>query len=240
MKSLNLLLISCYCVALFSGCNQSDSEDAPINKEIFYGKIVYTSSVKTDDSVFISNMSAISPNKIEIYCNDTLFRMIEYGGLSHGNIILNNNKKEAWQLNTENKIAYTGDYSDLGDPGADLKDLMPDHFRPIVEATTEKETILGHVCTKYNVLRSGFIPTDNQAYMWVADDMRFPSMRYDIQTEINHCAVPAPLIIGYEEGAILRLTVETKTYSRTYEVIELAKNDFPSGIFVLPEGYQKK
>ena len=81
---------------------------------------------------------------------------------------------------------------------------------------------------------------DNEAFIWVADDFKIPASRYDIQTEINHAAVPAPLIIGFEDGAIMRLTVKTKSYTRSFEIIELKKDFFPAGIFEIPEGYQKK
>ncbi len=224
----------------FSSCKEKQSLVIPDTKELFYGKIVYSSEIESDDSVFIINMEAISPYKIEIYVDENNFRMIEYGGLSHSNLILNKTVKAAWQLDTIKKLAYLGDYSDLGDPNSELRDLMPDHFKPLVEVTNEKEVILGHPCTKYKILRSGFIPNENEAFMWVADDFRIPVSRYDIQTEINHAAVPAPLIIGYEDGAIMRLTVKSKSHTRSFEIIELQKDFFPSGIFSIPEGYQKK
>ena len=223
-----------------NGCKEKQPEVAEVSKELFYGKIVYSSIVEATDTVFKLNMEAISPYKIDIYVDENNFRMIEYGGLSHSNLILDKTLKAAWQLDTIKKLAYLGEYSDLGDPNAELRDLMPDHFKPIVEVTNEKETILGHPCTKYKVVRSGFIPNDNEAFIWVADDFKIPASRYDIQTEINHAAVPAPLIIGFEDGAIMRLTVKTKSYTRSFEIIELKKDFFPAGIFEIPEGYQKK
>ncbi len=225
---------------LYSSCKEKQPEVAEVSKTLFYGKIVYSSVFETADTVFKLNMEAISPYKIDVYVNENNFRMIEYGGLSHSNLILNKELKTAWQLDTIKKLAYLGDYSDLGDPNAELRDLMPDHFKPLVETTNEKETILGRSCTKYKIIRSGFIPDDNEAFIWVADDFRIPTSRYDIQTEINHAAVPAPLILGYEDGAIMRLTVKTKSYTRIFEIIELQKDYFPTGIFDIPEGYQKK
>ena len=229
-----------FVVSIFNACKEKQKEVIQNTKPLFYGKIVYSSTFESPDTVFKLNMEAISPYKIEVYIDENNFRMIEYGGLSHSNLILDKSIKAAWQLDTIKKLAYLGEYSDLGDPTAELRDLMPDHFKPIVESTNEKETILGHPCTKYKILRSGFIPADNEAFIWVADDFRIPASRYDIQTEINHAAVPAPLILGYEDGAIMRLTVKTKSYTRSFEITELQKDLFPTGIFEIPEGYQKK
>ena len=240
MKSYFIVVILFSFLLISNGCKEKQPEVAEVSKELFYGKIVYSSIVEAIDTVFKLNMEAISPYKIDIYVDENNFRMIEYGGLSHSNLILDKTDKAAWQLDTIKKLAYLGEYSDLGDPNAELRDLMPDHFKPIVEVTNEKETILGHACTKYKILRSGFIPNDNEAFIWVADDFKIPASRYDIQTEINHAAVPAPLIIGFEDGAIMRLTVKTKSYTRSFEIIELKKDFFPAGIFEIPEGYQKK
>ena len=240
MKKISLGPVLYLLMIILSGCREKQSVVVEKEKDLYYGKIVYVSTIETADTVFKSNMETISPYKIEIYFDKERFRMIEYGGLSHSNIILYKQLQEAWQLDTVKKIAYLGEYSDLGDPNAELMDLMPDHYRPLVEKLQETEIIMGHPCTKYKILRSGFIPNDNEAFIWVADDIRLPSSRYDIQTEINHSAVPAPLILGYEEGAIMRLIVNTKNYSRTFEIIEMKQNEFPAGIFDIPAGYQKK
>ncbi len=209
-------------------------------KELFYGKIVYTSSLDCSDSVLRSSLLLFSPGSVEVFIAENKFRMIEHGGLSHGNILIFTDIKEAWQLDTVNNIAYLCEYSDLGDPGATLKNTMPDHFAPTVEKTNEKETIAGVPCTKYKIIRSGFIPASDEAWLWAADNLKFPSVRFDVQSEINRATVPPPMYIGFEEGAVMRLMVKSKSYSRTFEVTELGKNNFPEHIFEFPAGMMKK
>lgn len=232
-------------VCLFSACHQkttSPTPSAPAQQErtVFYGRIEISSSVESADSVLRASLRSFSPEKVDIWFGENKFRMIEYGGLSHGNILVFTDMKESWQIDTAKHLAYLGDYSDLGDPSTALKNTMPDHFAPTVEITEEKETICGEPCTKYAVVRSGFIPTDDRAFIWVADRIKFPSSRFDVQTEVNRTAVPPPLLIGYEEGAVMRLMVRSRNYSRTYEVTKLEKNNLPEDIFNIPEGYMKK
>ena len=177
---------------------------------------------------------------MHIYVDSNNFRLIETGGLSHGNVIIFKDAKEVWQLDTTKKIAHLGEYSDFADPSSALKNTMPDHYAPTVVATNDSAVIAGHTCDKFRITRSGFIPQADTAYIWVSRDIKFPSSRFDIQTEINRVAVPAPLYIGYEEGAILKFEVRSKTNIRTMEVISLKENSFPQDIFVIPSDYQKK
>lgn len=210
------------------------------NKNIFGGEIIFSSTIITDDSVLAASLNTFSPGRVDIYLDSIHFRMIEYGGTSHGNVIINKQTKEVWQLDTTKKIAHLGEYSDLGDPSGVLKSTMPDHYAPTVELLNETATIAGHICDKYRIVRSGFIPENDKAFIWVARDIKFPSSRYDIQTEVNRSAVPIPLYLGYEDGAVLKLMVQSKNYSRTFEVTELKENYFPIGIFEIPENYQRK
>ncbi len=246
IKSANLLLVIISFLFLMYSCKdksataaQADKQEKN-NKELFYGKVVYTSKIEAPDSLLENTLSSLSPFAVEIYFAEKKFRLIEQGGLSNGNIIVYLDLMEAWQLDTIKKMAYLGEYSDLSNPSEELQDLLPDHFAPTVESTGIKEIIAGQECIKYKILRSGIIPAGDEAYIWVANNLQFPSSRFDIQTEINYTTVPAPLFIGYEGGAILRLYVKSKTYSRTIEVVELTKGPVDENIFLIPENYQKK
>ena len=237
------VLFSLFFLASCKNKEKNEIAETPIEqaaKKTFYGKVTYFSRLETADSALAQSLRTFSPDSVDIYFQQDSFRMLEYGGLSHGNILLYPQQQEAWQLDTANKLAYLAEYSDLGDPSDALKDLMPDHFAPTVEPTGEKETIAGVLCSKYRITRSGVIPKEDTAYIWAADHLLFPSSRYDVQSEINHAAVPPPLFIGYESGAVMRLQVINKKYMRTFEVRSLVENYFPQGIFEIPEGYQKK
>ena len=123
MKSYFIVVILFSFLLISNGCKEKQPEVAEVSKELFYGKIVYSSIVEAIDTVFKLNMEAISPYKIDIYVDENNFRMIEYGGLSHSNLILDKTDKAAWQLDTIKKLAYLGEYSDLGDPNAERNDI---------------------------------------------------------------------------------------------------------------------
>lgn len=232
------------CGLFFAGCKQNNPATKPheVNNErkLFYGEIIYSSVVATPDSALAISLNTFSPYEIAVYIDTNKFRMIEKGGLSHANVIIFTDVKEAWQLDTAKMIAHLGEYSDLGDPSSALKTTMPDHFEPTIEKTADTAIICGQVCEKYKIIRSGFIPIADTAFIWVAKNIDFPPARYDIQTEINRSAVPAPLYLGYEDGAVMRLEIISKSYTRTFEVIQLKEQYFPSGIFEIPSNYQKK
>ena len=88
MKSYFIVVILFSFLLISNGCKEKQPEVAEVSKELFYGKIVYSSIVEATDTVFKLNMEAISPYKIDIYVDENNFRMIEYGGLSHSNLIL--------------------------------------------------------------------------------------------------------------------------------------------------------
>lgn len=248
MKWNTKLLILFISGALFlAACKPDEQSKIDDNKsavkadqQLFYGYMVYSSQITSTDSVIKKTLNTFSPHKVKIYVDANNFRMVEEGGLSHANIIIYTDTKEAWQLDTAKNIAHLGEYSDLGDPSNALKNTMPDHYAPAVTLTGDTASILGYMCDKYLIERSGFIPSSDRAYIWVARNLKFPSTRYDVQTEINRSTVPTPLYIGYEEGAVLRMVVINKTYTRTFEVTTLKQNYFPPHIFEIPSNFQKK
>ncbi len=233
-----------YFLRCSKGDRQGESSAAEdiIAKDIpvFYGKVVYASSVQSNDSVLQSSLTNFPPQKVELYFGENKFRMIEYGGLSHANIIIYSDKQEAWQLDTATKIAHLGEYSDMSDPNGALKETMPDHFAPTVQKLGETENISGFICHKYKIIRSGFIPENDEVHIWVTHEFKFPSSRFDVQTEVNRSTVPLPLYIGYPDGAILKLHVHNEHYDRTYAVTEIKKELLPDSIFFIPANYQKK
>jgi len=232
-----------FVLLVIAGCNETGetiAEKKAKDIEIFYGKITYATRIESADPAILQTIAQFPPEKTELYFAKNKFRMIEYGGASHGNILIYPDVQEAWQLDTASKIAWLGEYSDFSDPGDELMDMMPDHFSPVVESTKEKETIMGVECTKYKVLRSGFIPADNEAYIWVTTAFRLPSSRFDIQTEINRVIVPLPLYLGFEDGAVMRMKVSNKNYAAVYEVTEMQKSISDENIFSIPADYAKK
>ncbi|MBC8047080.1 MAG: hypothetical protein H7Y00_09820 [Fimbriimonadaceae bacterium] len=204
---------------------------------VFSGIVVYeataVSDVKNDVDLFYS----FAPNKVEIYFAENKFRMIEYGGLSGGNIFIDLNEQKAWHLDTIKKIAHMGEYSDFDNASDIIKEQMPDHFSPTLEATTETENILGYDCRKYKVLRSGFVRPESETFIWATDAFQFPHARYDVQTDINKVTAPTPLILGYRDGAVLKMTINDDGLLVTYTITKLDTNQNNSAIFGIPKTY---
>lgn len=207
---------------------------------VFYGALTYTSEVETEDTVLRYSLTAFSPDKIILYFGQNKFRMVEYGGMSHGDVIIYPDKKEAWQLDTVKKIAYLGEYSDLGDPSSELKDIMPDHFAPTVEATGKTENILGYSCKQYHIVRSGFIPSGTDAFIWATDAFMLPPARYDISTDVNSSVAPPPVLIGYDKGAVLKMEIDGENYKKFYTATAIDKDPVQDSVFIIPSDYQKK
>lgn len=229
---------------MLSSCSNDKSGPAVEKPEIqipdFSGKVTYSIRFESSDTNLLQTVRPFSPEKTEVWFAKNKFRMIEHGGASRGNILIFSDKKEAWQIDTIEKTAYLGEYSDFDHPGEELMDMMPDHFAPTLEAMNATETIRGFECTKYKVTRSGFIPADDEAYIWVTDKIRFPSSRFDVQTDVNRVTVPLPLYLGYNDGAIMKMRIANKRYAAIYEIVELNNSDINPVIFNIPEGYAKK
>ncbi len=243
MYSIKTILFASIGIFTLTTCNQTADEKKPEaqdNIPIFYGKITYTSSFISDDSTIMQTIGTFTPEKTEVYFAQDKFRLIEYGGASHGNILLFLKRQEAWQIDTSMHIAYLCEFSDFDNPGEDLMDMMPDHFAPTLEITNETESIMGIDCKKYKVIRSGFIPSGDQAEIWVTDQFKFPPSRFDFLSEVNSVIVPFPLYIGYSSGAIMRMKLTNKNYSASFEITEMDKAISDQSIFSIPEGYQKK
>ncbi|MEZ5013543.1 MAG: hypothetical protein R2794_04565 [Chitinophagales bacterium] len=219
---------------------RSDEQPVVIPDKIFYGKAEFVTSVETDDSTYYDVLSQYAPDRIEIWFADTAVRIIEHGGLSHGNVIIYPAQKEAWQLDTATQLAYFGEISDMDLASDIVREQMPDHFAPTLAPTGNKKNILGHPCTEFLVKRSGFIPATDSALVWLADDFVFPPSRFDIQTDVNQVIVPIPLYLGVQGGAVMRLDVHSKNYTRSIYVSSLSEGDLPEHIFSIPDGFQKK
>lgn len=242
MKIYKLIIPVILLFVVGCGNNQpkSSAEETSAKAELFFGKVTYTTKFESPDTNLLQTVRPFSPEKTEIWFAENKFRMIEHGGASKGNILVFTDKKEAWQIDTTDKIAYLGEYSDFDDPGEELMDMMPDHFAPTLEAVHETETIQGFSCEKFKVIRSGFIPGADEAFVWITNEIRFPPSRYDVQTDINHVTVPLPLYLGYNDGVILKMRIANKRYAAVYEIIEMNKSISDQHVFSIPEGFAKK
>lgn len=207
------------------------------NVPVFQGKIIYEASARAEHPNDLKLFYDFSPTKIEVWFSGTKFRMVETGGLSKGNILLDTEVKKAWQLDGIKKIAFEAVYSDLDNASEILKREMPDHFSPTVEHTHDTDTILGYVCKKLAVLRSGFVRSESETYLWVTNEIVLPPSRFDIQTEVNKVTVPIPISIGYKEGTVLKMQIDDEGLVVTYEVTEIDFSPIAPSFFKIPNDF---
>ncbi len=208
--------------------------------KVYNGQVLYEAVATSDNPDNVHLFYQFSPVRINIYFQNDQFRLIEEGGLSNGNIIIDATEQKAWQLDTVNRIAFEGVYSDFDNASETLKQQMPDHFAPLLESTGEHETILGYKCEKFAVLRSGFVPKDSEAFIWVSNEFQFPHARYDVQTAVNHVTSPLPLTLGNKNGAVLKMEIDDSDTKVIYTATKLDTQNITASLFKIPDGYTVK
>ena len=98
----------------------------------FTGKAIYKVEAISDKPHDISIFYRFNPSVIEIGFGDSVVRILETGGSSGGNVLIDLRQTAAWQIDTIDKVVYQGNYSDLSDAPPALKATMPDHFQPVL------------------------------------------------------------------------------------------------------------
>ncbi len=238
------LILSVFFTAIFSCKNQNNNSTIVVsdneNDSIVFaeGRLVCSVMVTSDDSNDIKVFYDFNPHKTELFYKGDKFKMIEHGGLSLGNIILDNSNFSVYQLDTINKIAYTGEYSDLATANSQVKELMPDYYAPTVAETGESDVILGYTCKKLKIVRSGYVRANTDTYIWVTDSIIFPPARYDIETDENAVITPVPMLIGYQNGTVMRMTYAADSMQVTYEITEIQQMPLSDSLFMIPENYE--
>ena len=230
------VLISCKETADKQNTKEAGSKHGVVEES--EGIVECSVIVTSPDSNDIRTFYEFNPAKTEMYFKGDHFKLVEYGGLSAGNILLNNADYSVYQLDTMHKIAYRGVYSDLASANAQVKELMPDHYEPTVEETGETEIILGYTCKKLKVTRSGFVRANGNTYMWVTDSIIFPPARYDIETDFNKVITPVPMLIGYRNGTVMRLTYMADSMEVKYEITRLTLMPLQDSVFEIPSDYE--
>jgi hypothetical protein len=233
----NLLLIFWLFAACKSSADQHD-ETVAVNKPAdFIGHVRYEVEVISSDSTDVQTFFTFSPRAIDIWMGDSMFRMIEHGGVSRGNIAIDLRETTAYQIDTIQKKVFRGVYSDFNNASEDLQKLMPDHFRPVLQSTGNQKTIRGLACREYRVVRSGFTRPEAKTVVWVTNDISLPSGRYDIETGVNRVTSPLPMYMGVQEGTVVDLIYELNEMEVHYSLHIISQDALPASFFSPPAEY---
>ena len=191
----------------------------------FSGKLVYTIEVSGSDSTLVELTKAFAGSSVTIYTSPQQFLMRENFSTGERESAIDHSTKQAYILSSGEK--HTAQYYNIDDSKAELQDFMPYHFRTDMEYTGKTEKILGHTCKKYHILLSGFVNEGADAYVWIAEDIEMPSLRYKIEAEYVAVNAPAPLSIPVEKGFIMKYSGSETNTNVTYTLTALEKGAKP-------------
>ena len=204
----------------------------------FTGKAIYQVEAISDKPHDISIFYRFNPSVIEIGFGDSVVRILETGGSSGGNVLIDLRQTAAWQIDTIDKVVYQGNYSDLSDAPPALKATMPDHFQPVLHSTGEQKMIGNWNCTKYEVIRSCFIRPGVPTTAWITNDILLPGCRYDVETDVNMVSAPLPLYMGVAEGTVVVLEYATDGLLVRYLLDTVESLPTDDNFFQLPTTYR--
>ncbi len=227
-------------VLIWGSCAQK-KESPPAKADpvvdTFEGKLSYRIRVEQADSNYMKRLFQFVPERVDIWMQDSMFRILEHGGASKGNVVVNLKEDVSWQIDTNEKTIYQGQYANLDDAPESIRTTLPDHYRAVLEATGNSEEINGFSCNEYLVTRSGFLSPDAEARVWITKDLLLPSCRFDIETEVNSVSMPLPIQIGVDGGTILRLTYSQSDQTIVYELTDIDDSEVADEVFTLPTDY---
>lgn len=231
----------------FSSCKNSQEDisekkiETPTNTieknyPEFQGSMTFTAEATSDIAGDVLIFYDFTAARVDLAFAKNKFRMIEHGGQSNGNILLFSDTKTVYHLDTIDNTAYKGEYSDLDNASELIKSQMPDHYSPTFEDLHQTETISGFLCSKYKILRSGFIRHNTEVTIWATDAFVYPHVRFDIQTDRNKVVVPMPLLIGFRNGAVLKMEIQDADLKVVYTASNIIQQ-VDSSLFIIPANY---
>lgn len=227
-------------VLIWGGCTQkkeSPSAKADPVVDTFEGRLTYLIRVEQADSNYLKRFFQYVPERVDIWMQDSMFRIQENGGASKGNIVINLKDDVSWQIDTIEKTIYQGLYANLDDAPESIKTTLPDHYRAVLEPTGNSEEINGFSCDEYRVTRSGFLSPDAGAMVWITKDLQLPSCRFDIETDVNRVSMPLPIQIGVDGGTVMRLSYAQGDQTIVYELTGIDDSEVTDEVFTLPTDY---
>jgi len=220
---------------------KNESEKTVEVKTAPYASVIYDITCEGKNNTGVELFRAFSPEKVRVCYSDNLFIMNEEGG-TLGYVIADFDKKEAFMIDTINKKATKAIYTDVEETMRDenMQKLLPNHYRPKLRETSDKEVILGYNCKKYEVLKSGFIRAYAKAEIWVTEELLLKPMRYDFQTDSKRIMTPLPLQLGVEKGTVMKAVVDENDVVVTFFITSLSLEKPDDALLSIPVGYERK
>lgn len=197
----------------------------------FRGTVLYTVTSRGDSSnPNMQLFQAFAPVAHTItFGSGRRIRLRDTEGISGTNMIVDLNRRLYYQLDEEERKALVLTRADY-----------EGYFLPtVLEPMEEIEVIDGYPSRKYRIISSQFMRRGTVGYAWVTDSVRLLRERGDYNHEESgfRGLFPLPMVLGVEEGTIMKLEMTENDVTATYTT-DLQPGDPEDDVFAIPEGYE--
>ena len=214
-----------------------------ITKDIpkFFGRIVYSAAANGSDQSGVDLFKAGAASKVELWNSKSNFRMIETGGFFKANVTALLDSNQAWWIYPEKKEYEKSGFMDMDEMDADVKAFMPKFFTPPqLDATGEKDTILGKECRKFKISNSSIMKPGASGFAWLWEERDYPQSRFEFETEWKKTNTPLPLNLFQPHGVVMKIEITEGGVIAVYKAVELEEKEIATTEFDVPAGYKLK
>ncbi|MDA7882168.1 DUF4412 domain-containing protein [Akkermansiaceae bacterium] len=204
----------------------------------FEGQLTYSQSAVGGEGAKL--FKAVAAETVSIAMSEEGgYRQDEIGGANPGSYLARPKKAPGLKLNHTDSTSELIGVSCIDNMGADMRGLMPLHFKSEMKSTGKSEKILGHDCEIFEVSKSAFLRAGAKARLWITKDFDQGMNRHDFQSQDGATRVvsPLPLTFPIEAGATLKVEVieAGTTVTVVATKIDLKKPD--ASLFAKPADY---
>jgi hypothetical protein len=206
-------------------------------KELFQGDIVYTCKASGSNKEGVQLFEGFAPSQITINWNKNLFRLQEIGGLNQADIIADFENKKYYFLQNKEAQAIKASCENLDESPAEVKAMLPFHFKTELKPLEKEEIILGKKCKNYEILQSAFMRPGSTGTLCISEELQLPLARYSFETSNIRTIVPIPMNFINDIGSVMKVEILEDNVNVVCEITSLNTEPKSEEFFSLPNGY---
>lgn len=197
----------------------------------FHGGVLYTITSQGDSSsTEMQLFQALAPvEHTVVFGSGRRIRLRDREGISGTNMIIDLDSNRYYQLDEDEHKALVLTRADY-----------EGYFLPtVLEPMEESEKIDGYPSRKYRIVSSQFVRRGAVGYAWVTDRVRLLRERGDYNHEASgfRGLFPLPMVLGVEEGTVMKLVITEDGVTVTYTA-DLQSGNPDDEVFTVPQGYE--
>ncbi len=211
-------------------------------QDYFQGTITYTAKA-TGEPEAAKLFNDSQSNELIVSWSEEGFEQRESKGWNEGKVVYWKKSNKAMYCNAPEMKKVEAIIEDLSKTDPKVKAFMPQLFAYELTPLDEFETIAGFASQKFKVVRSGFVKSGADAFVWIAKDLKISPSQYKFETDWRQILAVLPLQFGFTEGAILRAQISEPSFTGagtvdvTYEVKTIRPGYLPIDFLMIPDGY---